>query len=77
MGQPLLANAVSGEICIVGDSTVVVDWVEGLSEVTTRANDSKSTGSNEAEGEDGLLVVRVNGESDLVVGDDPDGLSRA
>ena len=75
MGQPLLANAVSGEICIVGDSTVSVDWVEGQSDVTAGAKDSKSPGSNEAEGGDGLLVARVNGDSDLVV--DDDGLSRA
>jgi hypothetical protein len=76
VGQPLLAKAVSGEICIVGDSTVVVDWVERPSAVTAGANDSKSAGSNEAEGGEGLLVARVNGDSDLVAGDDADGLSR-
>lgn len=76
VGQPLLAKAVSGEICVVGDSAVVVGWVEGLSEVTAGARGSKS-GSNDAEGGDGLLVARVNRDSGLVVGDDADGLSRA
>lgn len=76
VGQPLLAKAVSGEICIVGDSTEVAGWAEGLSAVTTGANGSKPTVSNEAEGGDGLLVARVNGDSDLVSGDDADWLSR-
>lgn len=62
---------------MMGDSTVVVGWAEELSEVTEGANDSNS-GSNDAEGGDGLLVARVNGDaSGLVAGNDADGVSRA
>jgi hypothetical protein len=79
--QPFVVNLVSGATesfgsCVVGGSTVELSRDGGFVNVTTGADDSKSPTSNDAEGGDGLLEARVNGDPDLVVGDDADGLSR-